>query len=130
VGSLLISFYRFWLSGGRGAPRERCAGERRWAEPAAGSPRCVSKSQLSEACVRAPLEVADLVAELLLGALDGGVNLVMAAVVDRDREAVLRHVEGEVLPQGHNGVENSARKWRTPERGTSAVLRRCARAEA
>ena len=47
--------------------------------------------------MHAPLEVADLVAELLLGAPDGRVNLVRAAVVHRDREAVLRHVEREVL---------------------------------
>ena len=45
----------------------------------------------------APGEVADLVAELLLGAAHGGVDLVVAAVVHRDLEAVLRHVEGEVL---------------------------------
>ena len=46
----------------------------------------------------APGEVADLVAELLLGAAHGGVDLVVAAVVHRDLEAVLRHVEGEGNP--------------------------------
>ena len=49
------------------------------------------------------LQVADLVAELRLGAGDGGVDLVVGAVVDRDGEAVLRDVEREVLRERTRG---------------------------
>ena len=69
-------------------------------------------------------EVAGLVAELGLGALDGGVHLGDRAVVHRDGEAVLGGVEGDVLHSGawQKGVKAS-KPARPPRRPRAPCLR-------
>ena len=72
-----------------------------------GALRAVTTAQVNGS----PLQVTGLVAKLSHGTLDCGVDLVQRAVVHRDVEAVLGHVEGKILQEKEVNQKMSQRSF-------------------